>query len=71
MTGDGSAPERGVSPFTVFGVALVVAAAFALWEGYAYSPTATFTPAALPVLLGATVAVVLILLLGWRAPPNE
>jgi hypothetical protein len=67
------APVRreGWGPFAIFGIALVVAAVFALYEGFAYSPTLNFSAAALPTLIGVIAAVVAVLLIGSRAPPNE
>jgi membrane-bound acyltransferase YfiQ involved in biofilm formation len=63
--------ERGLTPFFWFGVAVVVGAAYALFMGLAYYNTPTFTVAALPTIAGVAVAVVIFLVIGILAPPNE
>jgi hypothetical protein len=63
--------ERGVTPFFVFGVALVVAAAWAFYMGAAYYPTPNFVQDALPTLLGEAAAVAAILVIALWAPKNE
>jgi hypothetical protein len=71
MTKQGPEKERGLGPFLLFGIALVVGAAWALFDGLEYYNTPTFTSAAAPTLIGVAVAVVLFLLLGTRSPTNE
>ena len=67
-----SAPaEHGVTPFVWFAVAIIVGAAFALFMGLAYYNTPTFTTGALPTIGGVAAAVVIFLILGALAPPNE
>ena len=63
--------ERGVSPFGWFAVAIVVGAAWALFMGLEYVNTPTFVTGDLPTILGVAAAVVVFLVIGWRAPPNE
>ena len=65
------AGERGWSPFAIFGVALVVAVAWGLYDGLAYLHTPTFVEAALPTIAGAAVAVVAVIAIALTAPPNE
>ena len=64
-------PEPGVSPFGWFGVALFVGAIWAVVMGVEYANTPTFTSAALPTILGVSIAVGAYLFIGWRAPANE
>ena len=59
------------APFTVFGLAVIIAGAFAIYMGLAYSGTPTFAQAALPTIAGTLIAIVAFLLIGARAPPNE
>jgi len=66
-----AAAERGVSPFTWFGVAIVVGAAWALIMGLEYVNTPTFLTGDLPTILGVAAAVVAFLVIGWRAPAND
>ena len=63
--------ERGFTPFVWFAVAVIVGASFALFMGLAYYNTPTFTSAALPTILGVAAAVVIFLVIGAFAPPNE
>ena len=63
--------DRGIAPFTIFGIALVVAAAWALYMGIAFSGLPTFVTSALPTIDGVTIAVGAMLILGLRAPKNE
>jgi hypothetical protein len=63
--------ERGLSPFAVFGIALIIAAAWAFYMGAAYMPTPNFVTAALPTILGEAIAVVAILVIALWAPKNE
>jgi len=63
--------ERGVTPFVWFGVAIIVGAAYALFMGLSYYNTPTFTTAALPTIAGVAAAVVIFLVIGALAPPNE
>jgi len=63
--------RRGATPFFWFGVAIVVGASFALFMGLEYYNTPTFTASALPTIAGVAVAVVIFLVIGALAPPNE
>jgi hypothetical protein len=63
--------ERGLTPFVWFGIAIIVGAAFALYMGLAYYNVPTFTTAALPTIAGVAAAVVIFLIIGVLAPPNE
>lgn len=63
--------ERGISPFTGFGIAIAVGAGWALLMGLEYYDTPTFTVAALPTLAGIAVALVVFFVIGLLAPPNE
>lgn len=72
MSGTGeSSRERGITPFVWFSVAIVVGATYALFMGLSYYNTPTFTEAALPTILGVAAAVVVFLVIGFWAPPNE
>jgi prolipoprotein diacylglyceryltransferase len=61
----------GWSPFVVFGIAAVVAAAFAIYMGVSFLETPDFLADDFPTIAGVTIAVVLFVVLGARAPPNE
>jgi len=63
--------DRGIPPFVWFAVAVIVGAAYALFMGLAYYNTPTFTEAALPTILGVTAAVIIFLIIGALAPPNQ
>jgi uncharacterized membrane protein YozB (DUF420 family) len=63
--------DRGVTPFIVFGIALVVGAAWAVYMGVAFSNTPNFVTDALPTIAGVTIAVAAILLIALWAPKNE
>lgn len=63
--------EHGVTPFVWFGLAIIVGAAYALFMGLSYYNTPTFTAAALPTIAGVAAAVVIFLVIGAWAPPNE
>lgn len=71
MSGATGTEERGITPFAVFGIALVVAAAWAIYMGVAYSGTPNFISAALPTILGVSAAVAAMLLIATWAPKNE
>jgi len=71
MNADEAPVERGFTPFVWFGLAIIIGAAFALFMGLAYYNTPTFTTAALPTIAGVAAAVVIFLLIGAFAPPNE
>lgn len=66
-----SVEERGVTPFAIFGIALVLAAAWAIYMGFSFFTTSNFVSSALPTIVGVTIAVVAILLIGLWAPRNE
>lgn len=66
-----SAGSGGLTPFFWFGIAIVVGAAYALYMGLAYYNVPTFTTAALPTIAGVAAAVVIFLIIGALAPPNE
>jgi hypothetical protein len=69
---DATAEREGrFGPFAIFGIALLVGAAFAIYEGVAYAATPTFVEAALPTVLGVSAAVAAILVIGRQAPPND
>jgi len=59
------------SPFVVFGVAAAIAAAFAIYMGVSFLATPDFFTTDFPTIAGVSIAVVLFLVLGARAPPNE
>ena len=63
--------ERGITPFAIFGIALVVAAAWAVYMGVAFSSLPTFVTGALPTIAGVTIAVAAMMIIGLRAPKNE
>jgi hypothetical protein len=63
--------ERGITPFVWFGIAIILGAAYALYMGLAYYNVPTFTTAALPTIAGVAAAVVIFLIIGALAPPNE
>jgi hypothetical protein len=63
--------ESAWSPFVIFGIASVVAAAWAIYMGVSYLAAPNFLQDDLPTILGVSVAVVLFVLLGSKAPPNE
>ncbi len=63
--------ERGITPFFWFGIAIIIGASFALFMGLEYYNTPTFTSAALPTIAGVAAAVVIFLIIGALAPPNE
>jgi len=71
MSATSGPSERGVSPFAIFGIALVVAAAWAIYMGAAFMSTANFVQAALPTIVGVSIAVAAILYIGLRSPMNE
>jgi len=72
VTVEGGLPsERGISPFGWFGAAIGIGATWALIMGLEYYNTPTFTSSALPTIAGVAIAVIVFLLIGWRAPPNE
>jgi len=71
MSAQDAAYDRGIPPFVWFAAAIIVGAAFALFMGLAYYNTPTFTSAALPTILGVAAAVVIFLIIGALAPPNE
>jgi len=59
------------SPFVIFGIGAVVAAAFAIFMGVSFLETPQFVADDLPTIAGVSIAVVVFLVLGSRAPPNE
>ena len=63
--------ERGMGPFAIFGIALVVAAAWAVYMGVAFLQSPNFVVSALPTIVGVSVAVVAILVIALIAPRNE
>lgn len=63
--------DRGWSPFVIFGLAAVVAAAWAIYMGVSYLATPDFVTNDLPTITGISIAVVAFLVLGSRAPPND
>lgn len=68
----GSPPAaRGLTPFVWFAIAIIVGASYALFMGLSYYNTPTFTAAALPTIAGVAAAVVIFLVIGAWAPPNE
>ncbi|MCI4326073.1 MAG: hypothetical protein L3K16_00305 [Thermoplasmata archaeon] len=71
MSERASSADRGLTPFTWFGIALVVGAAFAIYMGLSYEAIPNFTTADFPTIAGITIAVVAFLVIGSRAPPNE
>jgi uncharacterized membrane protein YozB (DUF420 family) len=71
MSASEAREDRGATPFTVFGIALVVGAAWAVYMGVAFSNTANFVADALPTVAGVTIAVAAILLIALWAPKNE
>ena len=71
MTAASAERERGWSPFVVFGLASIVAAAWAIFMGVSYLATPNFVQDDLPTIAAVSVAVAVFVLLGARAPPNE
>lgn len=71
MSANAEVRERGMTPFAWFAIAIIVGAGFALFMGLSYYNTPTFTEAALPTIAGVAAAVVIFLLIGFWAPPNE
>ena len=71
MSADSLPAERGITPFVWFSIAIIVGASFALFMGLAYYNTPTFTSSALPTIAGVAAAVVIFLIIGALAPPNE
>lgn len=71
MTEAATAHDEGITPFTWFGVALVVGAAWAMIMGLEYFNTPTFNSAALSSIGGVAIAVATFIVIGWKAPPNE
>jgi len=71
MSASEATHERGVAPFVWFAVAIVVGAAYALFMGLSYYNVPTFTDSALPTIAGVAAAVVIFLVIGFWAPPNE
>ena len=66
-----AAEPTGAGPFRWFGVALLVGVAWALAMGLAYASTPTFVVDDLPTIAGVVIAVVALLVIVARAPPNE
>lgn len=71
MSAAETSTDHGVTPFTVFGVALVVAAAWAVYMGLAFSNIPDFVSNSLPTIVGVTVAVAAMLAIALWAPKNE
>jgi len=63
--------ESGITPFVWFGLAIIIGASFALFMGLSYYNVPTFTASALPTIAGVAAAVVVFLVIGAWAPPNE
>jgi len=63
--------DHGFTPFAVFGIAIVVAAVWAVYMGVAFSGVPNFVTGALPTILGVSIAVVAMLVIASRAPKNE
>lgn len=63
--------DRGVTPFAVFGIALVVAAVWAVYMGVAFSSVPNFVTGALPTIAGVGIAVAAMLVIASWAPKNE
>ena len=62
---------RGWSPFAIFGVAAVIAAAWAIYMGVSFLATPDFLADDLPTIAGVSAAVAIFLVIGARAPANE
>jgi len=71
MSANAEARERGVTPFVWFAIAIIVGAGYALFMGLSYYNVPTFTESALPTIAGVAAAVVIFLLIGAWAPPND
>jgi hypothetical protein len=69
----GPAARRGasVSPFTGFGLVLLVAGGGALWEMAYYDGLPALFQAAIGTTLGIAVALTVFFALGLKGPPNE
>lgn len=66
-----AARRSGLSPFVIFGIGLVLAAAWAIYAGLAYSAVPNFVTDALPTILGVSIAVAAMLVIGHWAPEND
>lgn len=71
MNATEAAEDRGVTPFAIFGIALVVAAAWAVYMGVAFSGIPGFVTDALPTIVGVTIAVAAMMAIALWAPKNE
>jgi len=71
VTSNEESDDRGVTPFTVFGIGLVVATAWALYMGVAFSGVPNFITGALPTIVGVAIAVAAMLAIALWAPKND
>jgi len=71
MSAPTSTRARGLTPFGVFGIGLLVAAVWATYMGLGFMSTSNFAEAGLPTIIGTSIAVVAIVIVALRAPPNE
>ncbi|MGI0054850.1 MAG: hypothetical protein ACREB9_02175 [Thermoplasmata archaeon] len=59
------------SPFAIFGYAMILASAYAIFEMSYYAGVPALSSATLGTIGAVVAAVVAFLILGVRAPPNE
>lgn len=59
------------SPFAIFGYAMAVASAYAVFDMSYYAGVPALSSATLGTISGVVVAVIAFLVIGVRAPPNE
>jgi hypothetical protein len=63
--------DRGVRPFTIFGLAAALAAIGAVWEMAYYAGNSALSPGVLGTVVGIVLALVAFFVWGLRAEPNE
>lgn len=64
-------PNSLIGPFAIFGYAVAVAGAWAIYEMLVYADLPTFTVAMLPTVAGIVIALGVFFGIGARAPSNE
>jgi hypothetical protein len=63
--------ESRITPFTVFGVVAVAAAAWAIYQMVAWASVPAFGNSAWPTTIGILIALAIFFAVGLRAPPND
>jgi hypothetical protein len=63
--------SRWTTPFAIFGYVAVAAAAGAIGEAMYYTTSPALSAASLPTTLGIVLAVVVFVVVGLLAPPND